>query len=258
MMCVRHVKRHYLRFLFASAMALAVSGCSVAPPENFTFQAELPENFNISAVTYYESASNEACSSHKVIKGGQPEGTRLAELTLPLTDAAKGCSMALKRVALHIEGKWGKRDQDMDMDFAGLSIRDDPSQNVRTSPNTGPLVFQGQCQWLFRTMGSRRYIVKILQCRALDANGVVQKSLPGAALQRDQLAGKTVKMVLSVSDKEKPYYNGWWLETSKGWKACTGLWGTNNEEPCAEPYKFIKSFKMPDGRDCTVYPNCTE
>ncbi|RMP59677.1 hypothetical protein ALQ18_01151 [Pseudomonas marginalis pv. marginalis] len=257
MMCVRHVKRHYLRFLFASAMALAVSGCSVAPPGSFTFQAELPEHFNISAVTYYESASNEACSSHKVIKGGQPEGTRLAEFTFPLTHAAKGCSMALKRIALHIEGKWGKRDQDMDMDFAGLSIRDAPSQNVRTFPNTGPLVFQGQCQWLFRTMGSRRYIVKILQCRALDANGVVQKSLPGAALQRDQLAGKTVKMVLTVAKEERPYFDRYWIKTTSGWKPCKGNWGRDIEELCVTPPQF-KPFKMPDGRDCAVYPNCTE
>ncbi|PHN31482.1 hypothetical protein AO240_06265 [Pseudomonas sp. ICMP 460] len=165
--------------------------------------------------------------------------------------------MVLKRVALNIEGKWGKRDQDMDMDSAGLSIRDDPSQNVRIFPNTGPLVFQGQCQWLFRTMGSRRYIVKILQCRALDANGVVQKSLPGAALQRDQLAGKTVKMVLTVAKEELPYFDRYWIKTTSGWKPCKGNWGRDIEELCVTPPQF-KPFKMPDGRNCTVYPNCTE
>ncbi|KTC19197.1 hypothetical protein AO391_12190 [Pseudomonas marginalis ICMP 9505] len=257
-MCVRHVTLHYIRLILVSAMALVVSGCSIVQPKSFTFQAELPEHFNISAVTYYESASNEACSSHKIINGGQPEGTRLAELTLPLTDGAKGCSMVLKRVALHIEGKWGRRDQDMDMDFAGLSIRDAPSQNVRTFPNTGPLVFQGQCQWLFRTMGSRRYIVKILQCRALDANGVVQKSLPGAALQRDQLAGKTVKMVLTVAKEELPAVGDSWIKFPSGWKRCIGKGPDDFYGFCRGNTKDFIPFKMPDGSNCTVYPNCTE
>jgi len=258
MMHICRFTRHFLRTLFVSAAALAASGCSLAPTESFTFQAEAPENFIISPMAYYASASGESCSMHKLIQSEQPKGVHPVEFKLPLTDSAKGCSMVLTNVVLHIEGQWGKRDLDMDAATAGLAIRDEPSETVHPFPTSGPLVLQGQCQWLFRTMGPYRYIVKILECRGLDANGVVQKSLAGAALQRDQLAGKTVKLLLSVADKERPYYNGWWLETPTGWMACTGLWGTNNEEPCAEPYKFIKSFKMPDGRDCTVYPNCTE
>jgi len=95
-------------------------------------------------------------------------------------------------------------------------------------------------------------------CRALNANGDMEKRMIGGRLHRDQLADSTVKLVLSVAKIEMPYYKGWWIETPKGWKACTGVWGTQNEEPCTKPYKFLESFKMPDGRDCTVYPNCTE
>ncbi|PHN20237.1 hypothetical protein [Pseudomonas sp. ICMP 460] len=235
-------------------MALVFSGCSIVQTESFTFQAELPENFTVGAVTHYESVSGEMCSKRKAFRSKQPKTTPLVELQLPLTDTAKGCSMVLKKVVLHIEGKWGKRDLDMDMDTAGLSIRDAPSETVRPFPASGPLVFQGQCQWLFRTMGSRRYIVKILQCRALDANGVVQKQLAGATLQRDQLAGKTVKMVLTVAKEETPYFGRSWLETPKGWKPCVE---TKETFRCQAPPTFT-DFKMPDGRDCTVYPNCTE
>ena len=258
MMNERHMIPQLLRVLFASAMAFVVSGCSLAQPEHFTFQAEMPENFTISPVAYYASNSGDSCSSKNRIQSEQSIGTRPVEFKLPLTDTTRGCSMVLTNVVLHIEGQWGKRELDMSLQRAGLSIVDEPTETLRPFPTSGPLVFQGQCKWFFRTVGSKKFIRKILQCRALDTNGVVQKSLAGGALQRDQLAGKTVKLVLTVADIEEPYYNGWWLETPKGWKACTGLWGTNNEELCVKPYKFIKSFKMPDGRDCTVYPNCTE
>ncbi|WP_256666314.1 MULTISPECIES: hypothetical protein [unclassified Pseudomonas] len=257
MMHVRRFTPQLLRALFISAMALVASGCSMAQTESFTFQADMPENFTISPMAYYDSASGEACSGHNLIQSEQPKGVRPVEFKLPLTDTAKGCSMVLTKVVLHIEGQWGKRELDMSLQTAGLSIHDEPSETVRPFPTSGPLVFQGQCQWLFRTMGPYRYIVKILECRALDANGVVQKSLAGAALQRDQLAGKTVKLMLAVAKEELPYFDRYWIKTTSGWKPCKGNWGRDIEELCVTPPQF-KPFKMPDGRDCTVYPNCTE
>ncbi|KTC19192.1 hypothetical protein AO391_12185 [Pseudomonas marginalis ICMP 9505] len=232
-------------------MALGVSGCSIVQTESFTFQAE---NFTVGAVTHYESVSGEMCSKRKAFHSKERNAARLIELQLPLTDTAKGCSMVLKKVALHIEGKWGERELEMSLQRAGLSIRDEPSETVRPFPISGPFVFQAQCQWFFRTTGPRRYIVKILECRALDANGVVQKQLAGAALQRDQLSGKTVKMVLAVTKEETPYFGRSWLETPKGWKPCVE---TKETFRCQAPPTFT-DFKMPDGRNCTVYPNCTE
>ncbi|WP_256672272.1 hypothetical protein [Pseudomonas sp. ANT_J12] len=254
MMHVRHITPHFLRVLFVSAMALVASGCSMAQTESFTFQADIPENFTVSPMAYYESASGESCSGHNLIQSEQPKGVRPVEFKLPLTDTAKGCSMVLTNVVLHIEGQWGKRELDMSLQTAGLSIHDEPSETARPFPTSGPLVFQGQCQWLFRTVGSKRFIRKILECRALDANGVVQKSLAGGALQRDQLAGKTVKLVLTVAKEEQPYFGRSWLETPKGWKPCIE---TKETFRCQTPPTFT-DFKMPDGRDCSVYPNCTE
>ena len=165
--------------------------------------------------------------------------------------------MVLTNVVLHIRGQWGTRELDMSLQRAGISIRDEPTENLRPFPTSGPLVFQGQCQWFFRTMGPYRYIVKTLECRALDANGVVQKSLAGEALLRDQLAGKTVKLVLTEAKEELPYFDRYWIKTIRGWKPCKGNWGRDIEELCVTPPQF-KPFKMPDGRDCTAYPNCTE
>ena len=257
MMNERDMSPRFLRVLFVNAMAFVVSGCSLAQPEHFTFQAEMPENFTISPVAYYASNSGDSCSSKNRIQSGQSIETRPVEFKLPLTDTTKGCSMVLTNVVLHIEGQWGKRELDMSLQRAGLSILDEPTENLRPFPTSGPLVFQGQCQWFFRTMGPYRYIVKILECRALDANGVVQKSLAGEALLRDQLAGKTVKLVLTEAKEELPYFDRYWIKTIRGWKPCKGNWGRDIEELCVTPPQF-KPFKMPDGRDCTAYPNCTK
>ena len=254
---IRDLTHSYRRALYISAMAWLLSGCSLLQTESFNFQAELPENFTISATTYYDAASGESCPGHKVIKSDQPKGTQLIELKLPLTEKVKGCSRVLKSVVLNIEGQWGKRELDMSLQKAALYIRDEPTETTRPFPASGPLVFQGQCQWFFRTVGSRRFIRKILQCRALDANGVVQKSLAGGSMLRDGLAGRTVKLVLTEAKEEEPYFDRYWIKTMSGWKPCKGNWGRDIEELCVSPPQF-KPFKMPDGRDCTVYPNCTE
>ena len=254
---IRDLTHSYRRALYISAMAWLLSGCSLLQTESFNFQAELPENFTISATTYYDAASGESCPGHKVIKSDQPKGTQLIELKLPLTEKVKGCSRVLKSVVLNIEGQWGKRELDMSLQKAALYIRDEPTETTRPFPASGPLVFQGQCQWFFRTVGSRRFIRKILQCRALDANGIVQKSLAGGSMLRDGLAGRTVKLVLTEAKEEEPYFDRYWIKTMSGWKPCKGNWGRDIEELCVSPPQF-KPFKMPDGRDCTVYPNCTE
>ena len=258
MMNERDMSPRFLRVLFVNAMAFVVSGCSLAQPEHFTFQAEMPENFTISPVAYYASNSGDSCSSKNRIQDGQSIGARPVEFKLPLTDTTRGCSMVLTNVVLHIEGQWGKRELDMSLQRAGLSIRDEPTENLRPFPTSGPLVFQGQCQWFFRTMGPYRYIVKILECRALDTNGVVQKSLVGGALQRDQLAGKTVKLVLTEAKEELPAVGDNWVKFPTGWKRCLGKGLDDLYGFCHGNTTDFKPFKMPDGRDCTVYPNCAE
>lgn len=245
-----------------------IGGCSLGPRESFTFQADLPENFEIDGTAYYKPAPGEECdfSSDKerydagrtFFRPIQPKAAHRVEFKVPLTARAHGCSLVLRSLDLGFEGQWGPQDSDTGMQYGGLSIRDEPSEYTRPFPDSGTLTLQGQCQWLFRTYGAYRYIVKIPKCRALDTNGTVKKSLIGGAVPRVRLAGKTVRLELTIAAKEKPYYRDFWIETPNGWKPCTGLWGTDNEELCVKPYKFLESFKLLDGRVCTVYPNCTE
>ena len=250
-----------LREWLLSASLCFLTGCSLTPPKTFTFQADVPENFTVTGTANYKPAPGETCiapsgeafpTGSLFFKPEQPKTAHQVEFKVPLTDDDHGCSMILRGLKLTIEGQWGPRELDMGQETASFSVSDEPSEQTPVVQ-----VFKGQCQWLFRTMGPYRYIVKIPMCRALNANGDMEKRMIGGRLHRDQLADSTVRLVLSVSKEEEPYFNRYWIKTAAGWKPCKGNWGRDIEELCVSPPQF-KNFKMPDGRDCTVYPNCTE
>ncbi|WP_241485579.1 hypothetical protein [Pseudomonas lundensis] len=252
--------------LCLGAFTLVVSGCSVTPPKTFTVRAEVPENFTVTGTADYVPGPGESCTgrSGKPFRIGrlhfkpeQPNTAHQVEFKVPLTDTEHGCPTVLQELTMNIEGQWGKRERDMSLASAGFSISQEPSALSPATSTPQAQVFNGQCQWLFRTVGSKRVIRKILQCRAVGANGEMEKRMIGGRLHRDQLADSTVKLVLSVAKEEEPYFNRYWIKTAAGWKPCKGNWGRDIEELCVTPPQF-KKFKMPDGRDCSVYPNCTE
>ena len=252
--------------LCLGALALVMSGCSMTPPKTFTVRAEVPENFTVTGTADYVPGPGESCTgrSGKPFRIGrlhfkpeQPNTAHQVEFKVPLTDTEHGCPTVLQELTMNIEGQWGKRERDMSLASAGFSISQEPSALSPATSTPQAQVFNGQCQWLFRTVGSKRVIRKILQCRAVGANGEMEKRMIGGRLHRDQLADSTVKLVLSVAKEEEPYFDRYWIKTAAGWKPCKGNWGRDIEELCISPPQF-KNFKMPDGRDCTVYPSCTE
>jgi hypothetical protein len=159
---------------------------------------------------------------------------------------------------LNLDAKWGTRWSDIGGDFASLSFYDELADDRPGFPATGAQAFQGQCQWLFRTVGPKRNIRKILHCRAVDANGQMLKRMAGGVLQRDQLPGRTVRMVFGMAKEEEPYMGDNWIRFPQGWKRCLGKSLEDQYAFCHGNTTDFKSFKMPDGRTCTVYPNCTE
>ena len=80
----------------------------------------------------------------------------------------------------------------------------------------------------------------------------------GSLLHRDQLADSTVKLVLSVAKEEEPAIGDNWIKFPAGWKRCMGKGLDDRYGFCRGNTKDFKTFKMPDGRDCTVYSKCTE
>ena len=95
-------------------------------------------------------------------------------------------------------------------------------------------------------------------CRALNTNGDIEKRMIGGRLHRDQLADSTVKLVLSVAKEEEPAVGDNWVKFPQGWKRCMGEDLDDRDAFCFGNTTDFKNFKMPDGRDCTIYPNCTE
>lgn len=244
---------------------LLLSGCAVTEPKSFILKTDLPADFKITADIYYLPATGETCTmppttssyipGRKRLKSERQEVAHSVEFTIPLSDTAGGCPLVLRSVRFDMQGKWGPDDSDMSNDGAGISFVD--LSDSTSTPDQNNKIYNGECQWLFRTDGSERHIIKILKCRAVDEGGRVLKQLAGGVLERDSLVNKTVNVSFKVAEEGKPYYKGSWLKTPVGWKPCTGRWGTKNEEFCTVPPKFT-DFKMSDGRICTVYPNCTE
>ncbi|MEJ5061382.1 MULTISPECIES: hypothetical protein [unclassified Pseudomonas] len=265
---LRVIHRQLARAVTIFALSLAAGGCVFAPVQSFTLQADVPADFRVKADAYYVPATGETCEApprkrgevapnRKFFKSEYQSVARTAEFQIPLTTRAGGCPLVLRSVRLNLDAKWGTRWSDIGGDFASLSFRDVLGADFPALPGSGAQEFEGQCQWLFRTVGPKRNIRKLLHCRAVDADGQMMKRMAGGVLQRDQLPGRTVRMVFKMAEQEAPYFDLYWFKTAGGWKPCGGVWGRDIEELCLDPPQF-KDFKMPDGRTCTVYPNCTE
>jgi hypothetical protein len=113
----------------------------------------LPENFTISATTYYDAASGESCPGHKVIKSDQPKGTQLIELKLPLTEKVKGCSRVLKSVVLNIKGRWGERELDIVCKGPLYTSVMNPPKQLALSPRRGHWSFRASASGFFARWG---------------------------------------------------------------------------------------------------------
>ncbi|KRV80416.1 hypothetical protein [Pseudomonas citronellolis] len=257
--------------LLVLAISLLLGGCASGAGDSFTLQADLPANFKFTGDAYYVPAPGETCSVPERIGGRRPDrkffesdyeaAAHRVEFQVPLRDKVRGCPLVLRSMRVELKGKWSDRKWgsdwvDISSDSASLSFRDALPAGYPGMPISGLREIEGQCHWMFRTFGRERGLRKLVRCQAVD-DGQVQKWKPGAALQRDQLPGKTVRLVIGMSEEEESYYDGYWLKTPAGWRPCTGRWGTKNEELCTEPPQFT-DFKLPDGRTCTVYPTCTE
>lgn len=259
------------RFFALLAGLLVISGCSVLQSEHFTLQADLPANFKFSGDAYYAPAAGQDCTvpgtgsprapDRKYFETDyRPEAHRV-EFQVPLTARVGGCALVLNSMRIDLRGKW-REDRPSQVnshsDFASLSFRDELPAGYSGMPASGEKVLRGQCTWLFRTVGPQRYIAKILQCRGLDEQGQVLKRLPGGALQRDQLAGQTVRLVIGLAAEEKPAVDDNWVKFPNGWKRCMGDGLDDQYGFCRGNTTDFKSFRMTGGRVCTIYPGCTE
>ncbi len=260
------MKRIVRSLIAGSCLSLAV-GCSATGSSNtFILTADLPENFAYAARANYVPAKGETCT----VPGGRNTqiGFNVEEWRtqykpdseVELRRTVSGCPLVLYSIDLNIYAKYGKDRGDFGSDVGKIAVRPTLPERLEETFNAiGESELFGRCQWLFRTSGSLRRIVKILNCKETDAQGKLTRGNPFAAYTLDQLPGKTVRLRIKQADAEEPYMGDTWIKFPNGWKRCMGKSFEDQHAFCYGNDQDFSTFRMPDGRDdCTIYPGCTE
>ncbi|WP_160107707.1 hypothetical protein [Pseudomonas izuensis] len=240
-----------------------LAGCA-SQPNTFTFTAELPPDFAYVATVFYGPAKGETCTvenrdniapmfNREWRTQYQPD----AEITIRRT--RNGCPLVIRRIELDINATYGKDRGDFGGDSANVAFRDELEEQYKgTFSNTGDSTFYGECQWLFRTAGTYRRIVKILDCKKTNAQGELGKGRPFSAYTLDQLPGKTVRMKITLAEEERPAFGDTWVKVPNGWRRCMGKSFEDQDAYCFGNYTNFSTFTLPDGHICSIYPDCTE
>lgn len=242
--------------------------------ESFTLVATTPANFGFTSKAQYAPRAGQDCKTYVPGLGG--EVTRHQQKTdridvknieqterfdIPLEYHIAGCVMDLMRVDTSINGRYGTSSLDIGGDGGGISIREFVPSDVSRNALTRDTEFRGLCTWMFQLSVARIQkdgISKILSCSAANNDWTVpadyfSRNKPGGSVQKSTLKDNEVKVTFRISDEEEPSKDNRWIKTPNGWKPCQG---TDNSKRCQTPPTF-KTFKM-NGRECTVYPSCTE
>jgi len=241
-----------------------VTGCSTGQPDTFTFTADLPPDFAYKAIAEYVPAKGETCT----VPGGRNTAvgynmkwreSYAPDSKIAIYRTVSGCPLVIRRINLEINSSYWTHRGDFGGDGAVVVIRDDLEERYKgTFSEAGESTFYGHCQWLFRTSGAQRRIVKILDCKTANARGEPAHGRPVSGYSLDQLKGKTVKMKITLAAEERPGWGDTWVEVPGGWKRCMGKGFEDQDAFCFGNYSDFSTFKMPDGRICTIYPGCTE
>jgi hypothetical protein len=240
------------------------TGCAIGKSDTFTFTADLPPGFAYVAAVYYVPAKGETCTVETAynkapVFNNEWRTAYKLDSEIAIHRTRKGCPLVVSRIKLEIKAAYGEARRDISSDRAGVIISDELEEQYKGAFNEfGESTFYGQCQWLFRTMGPKRRIVKLLDCKETDAQGELGDGRPFAAYTADQLPGKTVKMNIKLVGEERPGWGDTWVKVPNGWKRCMGKSFEDQDAYCFGNYKDFSTFKMPDGRICTIYPGCTE
>lgn len=248
----RWLSNHIRSSILWPLLTLPLSACSsmaAVTGDSFALEGQLPADFSIKAQAHYGVANGcDGRSQAKSFESGFEDEPQHYRFAIPVSYRDGLCEMRLARVGLFIHGRYGDKDWQRTYDNGGLVLVDRLPEGAPAFKADGSLTKQAECTWLFKMSTAISRFGEI--SKSLDCKGA------GAHLLASQLSGKMVRLNFSTNTQERPYMNGYWLQTPSGWKPCTGRWGTQLEELCTSPPQF-RSFQM-NGKKCTVYPNCTE
>jgi hypothetical protein len=243
----------------------------------FNLKAELPKETSFTnAEAKYISLTPENCPKENLSidsYGVSVQGSKTVSLMdeqsedhgeinqrIPLSYQRGICNMWLYSIDLVAASTYGP---EYWQDATTAIMIDVLKQHPQSAPDfdaTGTLAINQSCSWLFRVDGKN--ISKLLFCSVVDQDGRARTPLHNwKAIQSathittgiNKLAGKTIKLNLHIADEEHPTFEDSWIKTVNGWQLCE----TEEDSPFCKAPVSVSKFKM-NGRECTVYPNCTE
>ena len=247
-----HMPPPFRHVLVASLIGSLLTACGTLPSfsgDSFTFEGQLPANFAIRAQAHYGVANScDGRSQTRSFERDFEDTPHAYRFRIPVSYRDGLCEMQLARVGLYIDGRYGDKDWERTYDNGSLVLIDTLPKGAPGFDANGTLSKTAECTWLFK------------MSTAISRKGEIDKLLlcvgAGAFIESTRLKNRTVRLDFKHRNRDQPYMAGHWLKTQHGWKPCTGRWNTEQEELCTEPPQF-RTFRL-NGRECTVYPNCTE
>lgn len=241
-----YLKSSRIHVLSPLLLGFSLSACSALGSfggESFIFEGELPADFSLKAQAEYDAADScNGRSQSKTFKTDYESAPHQYRFKIPVNYRSGLCEMQLAKVKLTIKGRYGEKEWQQTYDNGGLVIVDKLPEGAPAFGDDGVLAKTAVCNWWFQESKLYLEISKLLNCRGA-----------GAYLVRDELPGRRVMLSFMVNAEEEPSQDDTWVKFPTGWKPCLPKPGWPN---CQRPPVF-KTFKM-NGRECTVYPNCTE
>jgi hypothetical protein len=238
-----------------------------------TVIVEVPANFSASYRAYYEPRTPEECQSFVAGTGGHQTRSneqrteniqaspfnQTVKFKVPLTFHIGACTMNLSTVVTSIESV------NKEGDSASLKVVSTSQRNPKI-PASEKLIRRlcGPVLWVVPEHAKVKKLSVYLQCRNADQ----QWSLPDIddslkydsdiTVSIDELKRHPVRYVYRRTPNVRPRFRDNWREFDNGWKACVADWDWLGEESCDFRDPQFTKFLMPDGRQCTIYPGCTE
>lgn len=184
-----------------ACLALFVVGLGGCASNDFTLEADLPGDFKFTGDAVYVAAENSTCaqqSRHRLFEtAGNGERPRRISFVVPLKQQHAGCNLELSGISIELDGSSLPIYSDAnraDIALAGLVVRDRLPAGEPGMPRSGTLIFDGQCRWRAAPADGAR----TLQCHASDLQGHWFEGAPGGVVQRNQLAGRTVRLAIAM------------------------------------------------------------
>ncbi len=256
-------KRVFQCLTLSTCLVLTLGCSAVGKSNTFTFVPDLPPNFKYELKAIYLPLEGETCrvagKPDFWVSFNKPNMEYVSTAKIELYKTASNCPLVLNHVEIKVIGVFGPGRSNSSYDYASFAVRPELlERQMGTFRDDETAEFFGECMWLFRTVGPKRYLIKLLTCKKMDAQGNVGRSRPSTAYTLTQLAGITVRLKIKLSDEEEPYMGDTWVKQPNGWKRCMGKGFEDQHAFCYGNHKDFSTFRMVDERVCTIYPDCTE